>query len=503
MIGSAALLGSRGCRHVGGRDPFTLGVASGEPLPDGVVLWTRLAPTPFEPGGGMPPGAVPVRWEIAEDERFGIMLRSGTTTADPRHGHAVHIEVGGLRPGRHYFYRFLVDGIASPVGRTQTAPLTMPDRLRAVFTSCQHYEAGYFSAHRHIAADDPDLVLFLGDYIYENDPTDAGVRIHLNPQPTDLDGYRLRYATYKLDPLLQAAHRSAPWIVIPDDHEVADNYGADRDGHGSDPATFLRRREAAYQAWYEHMPVRASTRPTGPAVRLYRSIGWGGLAQFQLLDDRQYRDPPVCQPKDRLTNIPYWYRPDCAARRNASRSMLGRRQERWLDDQLAQSPALWNILAQQTLMLPYRRYAPGMAPERPELFNLDTWSGYPAARDRIVRRWRDARTPNPLILSGDVHAFIAADHADPDDPRRIIASEFVGGSVTSPNHDPRLAEAADQEPGFRFVDGSAHGYGRLELTPDKCTITYRAVTDVRVPDSGVRDLARFEIENGHAGLQLV
>jgi alkaline phosphatase D len=489
---------------LGGRDPFTLGVASGEPAPDGMVLWTRLAPDPLAPGGGMPPARVPVTWEIAEDERFTKPVR-GTAIAEPAWGHSVHVEVRGLRPGRRYFYRFITGGIASPVGRTRTAPApgSAVDRLRLAFASCQHYEAGHYAAYRHIVADDPDVILFLGDYIYEGNPGNNGVRRHLNPEPVDLDGYRARYATYKLDPLLQAAHIAAPWITTWDDHEVQDNYTGARDKRYGDPAAFARRRAAAYQAYYEHMPLRAASRPRGDAMRLYRAFGWGDLARFQILDDRQYRDTAPCQPDDlpgsgRET---IGLRPDCAERHDARRTMLGREQMRWLDSDLAGSRAKWNLLGQQTLMMPFRRIPNNDPALPPSVYNMDAWDGFTPARDHIQRRWRDAKVSNPVVLSGDIHSFVAGDHFDPDDPRRIIASEFVGGSISSGARDKTLKAGAAQNPGFHFAENQVRGYGRLDLTPGACEVALRGLTDVRDPTSDVRDLARFAVEAGRPGVQ--
>lgn len=505
MLGGAALIGAGAARAAwGSADPFTLGVASGEPRPDGVVLWTRLAPVPLAGDGGMPASNVPVRWEIAETESFAN-ARHGTALAEPGWGHSVHVEVAGLRPDRHYFYRFIAGGVASPVGRTRTAPApgAMTDRLRFAFASCQNYEAGYFSGYRHMVADDPDLIVFLGDYIYEAAPGTAGVRKHLNPEPTDIGGYRARYANYKGDPLLQAAHCAAPWITTWDDHEVQDNYAGDLDKHNGDPAAFRRLRAAAYQAYYEHMPLRRTARPNGPAMRLYRTIDWGGLAQFQVIDDRQYRDPPPCQLPDAVAKHleTIWLRPDCDERHGPRRTILGAAQERWLGDRLKATRAQWNLLTQQTLMMPYTRIPPDAPGTPPSVHNTDSWDGYPAARDRVVRQWRDARTPNPVILSGDIHAFVAGDHSDPDDPKRIVASEFVGGSLTSNNHDATLKEATAQQSGFRFAENAVRGYGRVDLTPKTCEIAFRGLANVRDPNSGVRDLARFAVENGRAGIQ--
>jgi alkaline phosphatase D len=505
MLGTTGLLGTRGLRAaIGGRDPFALGIASGDPRHDGVVLWTRLAPSPLDPDGGMGPAAVPVRWEISSDERFSAS-RNGTVIADPAWGHSVHVEVAGLAPARTYYYRFIAGGVVSPIGRTRTAPApgAKVDRLRLAFASCQHYEAGHYAAYRHMVEDDPELVVFLGDYIYEGDPGTRGVRRHLNPEPRDLAGYRIRYATYKSDPLLQSAHHAAPWITTWDDHEVEDNYTGDRDKRSGDRAAFLRRRAAAYRAYYEHMPLRASARPEGPAMRLHRTIDWGGLAQFQVIDDRQYRDAPPCQPAGAAARgLPTTgLTRDCPERHVGSRTMLGGAQEAWLLRRLAETRARWNLLAQQTLMKSQLRIPFDHPEEGPSVYNTDSWDGYPAARDRVVRRWREARTSNPLVLGGDIHAFVAGDHFDPDDPKRTIASEFVGGSISSGARDTAIKQSAAANPGFRFAENQIRGYGRMDLSPERCSVAFRGLADVRDPQSAVRDLARFTVESGRPGIE--
>lgn len=485
-------------------NPFTLGVASGDPVADGVVLWTRLAPRPLQGDGGMPPDDVPLRWEVAEDARFARLARSGKARAEARWGHSVHVEVTGLAPGRRYFYRFIAGGIASPVGRTRTAPApgSAVERLRICYGSCQKYEAGHYAAWRHAVEDDPDLILFLGDYIYEGAPAPGGVRLHLNPEPSDLPGYRVRYATYKLDALLQAAHAAAPWAMTWDDHEVANDYADDLDEHNGDPASFLRRRAAAYQAYWEHMPLRRRAMPQGAAMRLYRTLDWGRLAQFQIVDDRQYRSGHPCQPPE-LLPAHEKYLPlvaDCAERHDPARTILGRAQEAWLHEALGSSGARWNLLVQQTLMTSYARLDAAHPGQGARLYSVDTWGGYPAARERILRRWRDARTPNPLVLSGDIHAFAAADMTDPDDAGRILASEFVGGSITSLFHDATFKRSTLMNPGFRFAENEVRGYGRVDLTERRCEIAFRGLADARDPASPISTLASFVVEAGRPGL---
>ena len=505
-VGTAALLslGARAATPLPG-GLFTLGVASGDPEPNSVILWTRLAPDPMAGDGGMPPVAIPVRWEVAEDEGFTRIVRAGSTHAEPRWGHSVHVDAAGLRPGRAYFYRFIAGGESSPVGRTKTAPPlgAAVDRLRLCFSSCQKYEAGFYAAWRHVVEEDPDLVLFLGDYIYEGAPNAKNaVRLHRNPEPMDLPGYRVRHATYKLDLLLQGAHRAAPWVLTWDDHDVSNDYANALDENNTDPVAFLRRRAAAYQAFYEHQPVRARP-PQGPAMRLYRTLDWGGLAQFQIVDDRQYRGPRACQPAG-LVEAHKRYQnliADCADLYDPGRTMLGATQEKWLDERLGNSPAQWNILAQQTLMHQQHRVDPAN-PTGPLKYSADNWSGYPAARDKIFRRWVEAKTSNPLALGGDIHAFAAAQVLDPDRPDGPpIAAEFVGGSITSlePGNDIKRLAAGD---GIAFMENEVRGYGRLDIDAKGGTMVYRGLANALHEDSAIADIARFSLEAGRPGMHV-
>ena len=496
-----AALTERAYGAVTADDPFTLGVASGEPAPAGVVLWTRLAPRPDDPDGGLPPRSIPVGWEVADDPDFRRIAARGRTLAGPAAGHAVHVEVDHLRPGREYFYRFHALGAVSPVGRTLTAPEpgAEPARLRLAFASCQKYEAGFFAAHRYLAADRPDLVLFLGDYIYEQDPgSKDAVRLHRNPEPTDLAGYRIRYATYRSDPMLQAAHAVAPWMVIWDDHEVENDYGADRDQDfnakwDGDPAAFLRRRAAAYQAYFEHMPLRRRARPVGPDMLLHRSLDWGRLAQMQFVDDRQHRAVRACLPasagRGKLI-------PDCPERRDPARSMLGATQERWLLGALAASRAHWNLLAQQTLFAPMAL----PSPDGGRAWSSDGWDGYPATRERIVNRWREARVSNPVVLGGDVHAFAVAEvRAGPDEP--VAAPCFVGGSISSLGPDAAMGERLKAlNPHIRRYDGTVRGYGLAELTREATMVAFRRLADARRADSELLPSETYALEAGRPTL---
>jgi alkaline phosphatase D len=483
---------------------FTLGVASGYPTPGGMILWTRLAPQPLQADGGMPPAIVPVRWEVAEDETFTHIVRSGEARAEPGWGHSVHVEATGLRPARVYYYRFIAGGETSPVGRTRTAPAagTMPDRLRFAFASCQKYEAGFYAAYRHMVADDPDLIVFLGDYIYEANPEPKNaVRLHLNPEPKDVGGYRVRYATYKRDPLLQAAHAAAPWLYTWDDHEVANDYADDLDEKNSDPVAFLQRRAAAYQVYYEHQPLPAWARPHGPAMQLYTAVDWGGLAQFQIIDDRQFRAHRACQPPELMARHEQYQVlvAPCGDFNDPSRTVLGATQEKWLMSQLGKTKATWNVLAQETLMHQQGRID-AAHPEKGPLFSADTWSTYPVARDRIFRRWAEAKTSNPFAIGGDIHAFAAADVHHPDHPDAApLGAEFVGGSITSLFNDASFKKQAPVN-GLVFAENEVRGYGLAELTPKSGDVKFRGVANALKEDSGISDIARFTLDPAAPGI---
>src|SRR5262245_3813037 len=304
--------------------PFPLGVASGDPWPESVVLWTRLAPEPLA-GGGMPMVNVEVSWEMASDAALRTTVNTGTAIARPELGHSVHVEATGLQPGREYFYRFRCGSEVSPIGRTKTAPAdgAAVDQLRFGVCGCSHYEHGYFTAYGHLASERFDFVFHTGDYIYE-DRADGGrnarVRQHNGDEIQTVVDYRNRYALYRLDPDLRAAHLSAPFVMAWDDHEVDNDYAGDRDEHGTPPEIFLLRRAAAYQAYYETMPVRPALLPAGPHLRLYRRLRFGSLIDFNVLDTRQYRSDQVCPTISE----------GCPEARDPARTILGPEQEKWL-----------------------------------------------------------------------------------------------------------------------------------------------------------------------------
>jgi len=400
--------------------PFTLGVASGDPLPDGVVLWTRLAPDPMA-GGGMEPEPVRVRWEVAADEGFARIVRKGTSTARSELAHSVHAEVDGLDPEREYWYRFFSGGEVSPVGRTKTAPAprSRPARLNLAFASCENYEHGYYTAFRHMAAEELDLVVHVGDYIYEAHFSPNVIvpeREYSGPESVTLEQYRDRYSFYKLDPDLQAAHAAAPWVVTTDDHDVVNNYAGAVARDSESPQQFLLRRAAAYQVYYENLPLRHSAIPNGPDMLLYRRLQFGDLVNLFVLDTRQYRTPQPCGDGQK---------PRCLEAYDPDATMMGPEQERWLMDGMRSSEARWNVLANQVLIAQLSRVING---ER--TFSMDKWDGYVVARKRLLDFFANERPSNPIVLSGDIHSNWVADlKTDFDDPgSETVATEFAGTS---------------------------------------------------------------------------
>ncbi|MFP5304425.1 MAG: alkaline phosphatase D family protein [Gammaproteobacteria bacterium] len=473
--------------------PFTLGVASGDPLADGFVIWTRLAPAPLA-GGGMTDMPVIVDWDVAADERFRRIIASGAAVAEPDSAHAVHVEVEGLRPDRWYWYRFRCGEAVSPIGRSRTAPRpgAALSGLRFGYASCQHYEQGWFSALRHLAADQPDLILHLGDYIYET-PWNAGARRHEAGVPQTLAEYRNRHACYKLDPDLQAAHAACPWLFCWDDHEVENDYAGEHAQNGRPPAQFLQRRAAAYRAYWEHLPLRRAARPRGANMQLYQRSIFGNLIAFHVLDTRQYRDDQPCAVAGRGGGR---IAPLCDELLDPARTMLGPQQERWLLHGLMQSRARWNVIAQSLLMAPLDQ-VPG---EGVGVWT-DGWGGYPAARERILRRLAEAGTPNPVVIGGDIHSYWA-NELSPAPGLPPVATEFVGSSITSggPSYD-YFSRVVSENPHVKFFECRVRGYVLCEVRPQQLDVSFRAVDDARDPASGAYTLARFAVESGRPSVQ--
>ncbi len=459
------------------RNPFTLGVASGDPLPDGVLLWTRLAMDPTAADGAMPPDDIPVRWELSTDETFDDIVADGTHVASAALAHSVHADVDGLEPDTVFLYRFTVGDWTSPVGTTRTFPAesSSPERFRFAVAGCQDLQFGRYGAWAHAAADgDLDAVVFMGDYVYELPPFDItpeqdGSRTWRVDSTESLDDYRSRYAQVREDPALQAAHAMAPWIVLWDDHEVTDNYTGDTDYTDPDPDAFQARRAAAYQAWYEHMPVRlpAPGDLTGGDYPVYRSYTYGDLVDLATLDTRQYADPTPCRDTSNADAGP-----GCDERLEDGRTLLGAEQLSWLTDTLRSSTAAWTVLANPVMLSGYD----ASGGEGEPTYYLESWDGYVAERNVVLDLL--AAVDSPVVITGDFHASFVLD-AKTDDGASV-APEFVSTGISSLPFDA----TSDGNPQVRYAE-ARNGYFVCEVTPDRWTTEFRHVVDVWDPASAV------------------
>jgi alkaline phosphatase D len=489
-------------------DPFALAVASGDPLPTSVVLWTRLVRD-----GGLPARDIEVEWEVALDPRFRRRVRTGKARASARLAHSVHVDVRGLRPATDYWYRFRAGRFVSPAGRTRTAPApgARLGALRLAVANCQDFQNGYWPAYTALAQEDLDVVLHLGDYIYEYDPASAFPdRRHSTPQTlgndqlSTLDDYRARHAQYKRDPALQAAHAAAPWIVTWDDHEVENNYADlvdeidDVGAQRQTPEQLALQRAAGYQAYYEHMPIRANLVPGSPDLRIFRRFDFGRLARFSVLDTRQYRtDQPGGFSQD--------FGPEAAGLANATGSLTGEDQEAWLKDNLVTSDTTWNVVAQQVMMGRTRFPNPFQNVPLPFLTNLDQWDGYAPQRQRLLQFLVDRAIANPVVLAGDIHSTWVNDiplrFDDPASP--VVATEFVSTSISS-DFPAALIPFVEQvnaalNPTTKYFQGARRGYLRIEVTPQRWLTEERTVDSIATPQSPVSTTAAFVTEAGSPG----
>lgn len=486
-------------------DPFTLGVASGDPLPESVLLWTRLAPAPYQPDGGLPAERVTVHWELARDENFRRPVRRGTATAHPEFHHTVHVEVGHLEPGRVYYYRFRAGSWVSPTGRTRTAPSPRDQvaALKLAAVSCQAYHDGYFTPCGHLAQDDVDVVFHLGDYLYEYAVNSVGgARNHtdrvlpdlFNRETTTLEDYRLRYALYKTDPDLRAAHAAHPFVVTWDDHETENNYAGDTPENSVPPEEFLLRRASAYRAYWENQPLRRPQLPDGPDMQLYRRLQWGRLAQFDILDTRQYRTDQA--------NGDGWKTPT-AESEAASQTLPGFTQERWLIDGWRRSRALWNVVPQQVTFSRRNHPTAGNTTR-----SMDSWDGYPASRERLLKGADAARVENLMVLTGDVHVSYAMDiKRDFDDPdSHTVGTEIVTTSITSGKdgsaQPSNWAGYLARNPHMKHYNGQ-RGYVTVDLGEDSARADFKTVPYVTTPGAPVTTAASFVTEAGKPGLRQV
>lgn len=496
--------------------PFMHGVASGDPLPTAVVLWTRVTPEPAaSPGSGIGP---PVRlgWEVAADEGFRVVVTSGEITATAQTDHTAHVDVWGLQPAQVYYYRFTVldgTGATSRVGRTSTAPAAaaQPEQLRLAVTSCANYESGYFAAYTDIAerawAGEIDVVVHLGDYLYEYASGEYGgkhgvTRPHVPTWPLrTLADYRSRYGHYRRDHELQAAHGAAPWVVTWDDHEIAnDAWAGGAENHGPFDGDWNARRDAAMQAYLEWLPVRGTSPSRGGHI--YRSLRFGTLAELQMLDLRSYRSAPgVHHP---------------AVRTNPERTIMGSEQFSWLSTRLATADTRWNLIGTSVMISPLNLVnLDGMI--KPPLLdmlgavstgtpvNVDQWDGFAADRVRLLEQLAGQHDHGRTVfLTGDIHSEWATtvEHRG-----AVIGAELVCTSVSAPNVDDVLRLPADSplshtaethvlhhNPHIAHVDLDAHGYSLLTLTPEAAEMSWRRVTDIEQAGSAVVDGPRLRYD---------
>jgi alkaline phosphatase D len=481
--------------------PFQLGLSSGFPTDRSVVLWTRLAPDPLAADGlgGMPPQDVALRWELAADEQFRRIERRGEIIASAVNAHSARVVVDHLQPARDYWYRFMAGDEVSGTARTRTLPAANRELrdFRIAIANCQHFEHGQWAAYRHIARSAPDLTLHIGDYIYEGATTPNRVRAHAGGQCMTLTDYRRRYAQYQMDPALQMAHAAGPWISTWDDHEVENDYSGLYSGRAAEPAAFAKRRAAAYQAYFEHLPLPPTAAPVDGAVALYASRRIGRLADLYMLDQRQYRSAQACPQKGRAGGNRVG--DDCLELQSESRTMLGTAQETWFDAQLKQARGQWNLLAQGTVFSQVdeqigagHRYA------------TDNWNGYPAARRRVLDALQRRRVKNPVIFSGDIHAFIAANIGTvPDQPDSMpLATEIVSASISSDARPQQQFEDwLKENPNLLLAEGRYRGYVALRLSPQRLQADLMALDDRDNPQSAQRVLQSLVIEAGVPKIQ--
>ncbi|WP_455362497.1 alkaline phosphatase D family protein [Streptomyces sp. SYSU K21746] len=453
--------------------PFTLGVASGDPQPSSVVLWTRLAPEPLAAEQQLPE-VVEVEWVVAEDSALTRVVARGTAPASATLGHSVHVPVGGLRAGTRYWYAFKALGKTSRVGRTRTAPAGSVSRVRFAAANCQAFHDGYYAAHRGIAREDVDFVVHLGDYIYEHGPVGGDhVRDHEGPAILTLADYRRRHALYKGDASLREAHAAHPWFLTWDDHEVVNDYSGTGGG-----APFMQRRAAAYQAWYENMPHRDSGSSALPDPEIHRVRRWGDLLELTVLDLRSYR----------------------SAQNLSNGTILGAEQKAWLKQGIAQGPEAWHVWA-NSIMLSQLRGRPGGS-----YMFTDQWDGFLAERKEVLKHVHSSGMRDLVVVTGDWHsAFVDDIRPDFDDTSSpVVGTEFTAHSVTSgaysadwnKTNGPVMGAA---NPHLKYFEGNRYGYDVYEATPQRFSAHMRVIADRRDPASPVTTLTTFHVDRGKAG----
>lgn len=483
--------------------PFRLGIASGDPSHDGFVIWTRLAPEPFDEHGGMPLAPVDVDWFVYDDPIKQGIVQKGTAQAWPELGHSIHVEVSGLQPDRPYWYRFIVGREKTVVGRTRTLPLpgAKLDKIRFGVAGCQHYEDGFYTAYKHLADEDVAFVWHYGDYIYEDRARQVNyerdgtprthVRDHVGTDCYSIGDYRRRYAQAKMDPDLQLAHINAPWFVTPDDHEVVDNWTGEVSPYQTDPQLFAFRRAAAYQAYYEHMPLRKSSLPKGTAMQIYRRATFGDLLDVHFLDTRQFRSPLACKGG---------FDPYCDGIADPKTTVIGAAQEQWLNTALRQRAGRWNLLAQQVMVMPLDRR---VADEPKLIRNTDSWGGYDAARERLLASLKGYG--NVVVMTGDEHQNFAGELRRDSGKGEAVAVEFVATSVSSGGNGSDIRKGNDRimanNPFLKFTNDQ-RGYMVCEVGRDTWQGQFRVVDQITAPGGTVSTRKTATVERGNPAITL-
>jgi len=487
--------------------PFTLGVAAGDPWPDGFVIWTRLAPRPLHEHGGMPMVAVPVKWQVAEDAHFARVVQSGEYLARPELGHSVHVEVAGLQPARPYWYRFMIDGgDASATGSARTAPRAgaIPERLRIAVAGCQAYFHGWFDAYRHLGEEpELDALFHYGDYIYEGSEAasrKAGYairdaagnpveRLHHGDELYTLDDYRRRYAQYKSDTDLQAAHAAVAFICSFDDHEVDNDWNGPWDQDRTPPELFALRRLHAMQAWYENSPVRRAQLPRADGGTAYfRRLDYGNLLRMHVLDTRSHRSNQICPNPRSLAK--------CRFEQGQDSSILGAEQEAWLHAGLG-GGSRWNLIAQQVWVMPLQ----GRDPDgRLHGAYEDKWDGFPDSRRRLLQGIHDRKLGNVVIATGDAHMNAVAEVPLRDDERDgpAVATEFLATSISS-NGDgavdsPSVRRFGQADNPFLKLIDNLRGYHVHEISATQWRTDIRVMDQVQRKGGRISTRASFIVE---------
>lgn len=443
-------------------DPFTLGVASGDPRPDTISLWSRLAPDPLG-SGGMPHRPAEVVWELSPRADFARSVRRGRVMAWPEYGHTVKHRVTGLASDSIYFYRFRFGPHMSRVGRFRTAPASDNSRpVRLGVVSCNRLEDGWFHAFRHLIDDDVDLIFHAGDYIYEKAAKPDRVRAHMGDECYSLADYRRRYSQYRLDPDLQDLHAHTAFVATWDDHEVSGNWAGQSDRFGTPDAVFAVRRAAAFQAYWEALPMAVPAPVPGGELALYRQILYGANLNLLILDTRQYRADQACGDKTQRL---------CDEALAEGRSMLGQDQKAWFKRHIQSESKRWNVVGQQ--VPPFRMdYDPG----EDQLLSMDKWDGYPHAQVDFNRVLETSARP-PITLSGDAHQHIAVQRRELESEREagmdlVVTSVTSGGDgADKDSHWPQL-QASNPD---LLYNSRRRGYLLMDLSADDVTVEFRTL----------------------------